>query len=60
VRLATASERLAAQRRRYTEERIAVRVAALGFADVDAYFVALRRLWIPAWLSSLVLRWHRA
>ncbi len=37
VRLAPLPQRLAAQRRRYTEERIANRVAALGFADVRAY-----------------------
>jgi AraC-like DNA-binding protein len=30
-------ERLARQRRRYAEERIAVRVVELGFADVRAY-----------------------
>lgn len=30
-------ERLARQRRRYAEERIAARVAELGFADVRAY-----------------------
>jgi hypothetical protein len=37
VRLAPRSQRLAAQRRRHTEERIAASVAALGFADVQAY-----------------------
>jgi hypothetical protein len=37
VRLAPRSQRLAAQRRRYTQERIAVRVAALGCRDVGAY-----------------------
>jgi hypothetical protein len=37
VRLAPRRQRLAAQRRRYSEERIAARVAALGFADVRAY-----------------------
>jgi hypothetical protein len=37
VRLAPRSQRLAAQRRRHTQERIAARVAALGFADVQAY-----------------------
>jgi hypothetical protein len=37
VRLAPRPQRLAAQRRRYTEERIAARVAGLGFADVGAY-----------------------
>jgi AraC-like DNA-binding protein len=39
VRLAPSRQRLAAQRRRYTEERIANRVAALGFAEVGAYLV---------------------
>ncbi len=39
VRLAPRAQRLAAQRRRYTEERIAARVAALGFAEVRAYLV---------------------
>jgi len=39
VRLAPRPQRLAAQRRRYTEERIAARVAALGFAEVRAYLV---------------------
>jgi hypothetical protein len=39
VRLASRPQRLAAQRRRFTEERIAARVAALGFADVAAYLV---------------------
>jgi hypothetical protein len=37
VRLAPRRQRLAAQRRRYTEQRIAARVAALGFTDVGAY-----------------------
>jgi transposase len=37
VRLAPRSQRLAAQRRHHTEERIANRVAALGFAEVRAY-----------------------
>jgi hypothetical protein len=37
VRLAPRPQRLAAQRRRHTEERIAARVAALGFADVGTY-----------------------
>jgi hypothetical protein len=50
VRLAPRPQRLAAQRRRYTEERIAVRVAALGFADVDAYLVdrVVERAWLLA------------
>jgi hypothetical protein len=37
VRLAPRPQRLAAQRRRHTEERVAARVAALGFPDVEAY-----------------------
>jgi AraC-like DNA-binding protein len=39
VRLAPRPQRLAQQRRRYTEERIAAQVAALGFAEVGAYLV---------------------
>jgi hypothetical protein len=48
VRLAPRQQRLAAQRRRYTEQRIAARVAALGFADVGAYLVdrVLERGWL--------------
>ena len=37
VRLAPRPQRLAAQRRCYTEQRIAARVAALGFTDVGTY-----------------------
>jgi Berberine and berberine like len=37
IRLAPRPQRLAAQRRRYTEERIAARVAGMGFADVRVY-----------------------
>ena len=37
VRLAHRRQRLAQQRRRHTEERIAARVAQLGFIDVRAY-----------------------
>jgi hypothetical protein len=48
VRLAPRPQRLAAQRRRYTEERIAARVAQLGFADVQAYLVD--RVVEQAWL----------
>jgi hypothetical protein len=50
VRLASRPQRLAAQRRRYTEERIAARVAALGFADVQAYMVdrVVEQAWLPA------------
>jgi transposase len=39
VQLAPRPQRLAAQRRRHTEKRIAARVAALGFAEVRAYLV---------------------
>lgn len=39
VRLGPRPQRLAAQRRRYTEQRIAARVLELGFADVGAYLV---------------------
>jgi hypothetical protein len=39
VRLAPRPERLAAQRRRHTEERIAARVTKFGFTDVGAYLV---------------------
>jgi len=39
VRLAPRPQRLAAQRRRHTEERIAARLAALGFTDVRAYLI---------------------
>jgi hypothetical protein len=39
VRLAPRPQRLAAQRRRYTEQRIAAHVAALGFADLEVYLV---------------------
>jgi hypothetical protein len=55
VRLAPRGQRLAAQRRRYTQERIAARVAALGFADVQAYLADLWcseagcwRRWLPS------------
>jgi hypothetical protein len=52
VRLASRPQRLAAQRRRHTEERIAARVAALGFADVRAYLVD--RVVQQAWLLAEV------
>jgi hypothetical protein len=52
VRLAPRPQRLGAQRRRYTQERIAVRVAALGFADVRAYL--LDRVVEKAWLLAEV------
>jgi hypothetical protein len=48
VRLAPHPQRLAARRRRYTEERIAASVAALGFADVQAYLLdrVVERSWL--------------
>jgi hypothetical protein len=52
VRLAPCPQRLAAQRRRYTEQRIAVRVAALGFTEVQAYLVD--RVVEQAWLLAEV------
>jgi transcriptional regulator of acetoin/glycerol metabolism len=52
VRLAPRSQRLAALRRRYTEERIAARVLELGFADVQAYLV--NRVMQQAWLLAEV------
>jgi hypothetical protein len=50
VRLAPRPQRLAAQRRRYTEQRIAARVAQLGFAEVRAYLVdrVVERAWLLA------------
>jgi len=52
VRLAPRPQRLAAQRRRYTEERIAARVAALGFDDVEGYLVD--RVVTQGWLLAEV------
>jgi AraC-like DNA-binding protein len=54
VRLAARPQRLAAQRRRYTEQRIAARVAALGFADVEAYLVdrVVQRAWLLAEVAA--------
>jgi hypothetical protein len=60
VRLARRPQRLAAQRRRYTEERIAPRVAQLGFADVAAYLVdrVLERGWLLAEVAAeLAAHW---
>jgi len=50
VRLAPRRQRLAAQRRRYTKERVAACVAALGFADAEAYLVdrVVERGWLLA------------
>jgi hypothetical protein len=54
VRLAPRPQRLAAQRRRYTEERIAARVAALGFTDVRAYLAdrVLEQAWLLAEVAA--------
>jgi hypothetical protein len=54
VRLAPRPQRLAAQRRRYTEERIAACVAGLGFADVGAYLVdrVVDRGWLLAEVAA--------
>jgi hypothetical protein len=54
VRLAPRPQRLVAQRRRYTEERIAARVAALGFADVGAYLLdrVVERAWLLAEVAA--------
>jgi hypothetical protein len=48
VRLGSRRQRLAAQRRRHTEERIAARVIELGFADVQAYLLdrVVQRAWL--------------
>jgi hypothetical protein len=49
-RLASRPQRLAWQRRRYTEERIAARVIELGFADARAYLVdrVVEQTWLLA------------
>jgi hypothetical protein len=54
VRLAPRPQRLAAQRRCYTEQRIAARVAALGFADVGAYLAdrVMQRGWLLAEVAA--------
>jgi len=54
VRLAPRPQRLAQQRRRYTQERIAARVAALGFTDVGAYLVdrVVQRGWLLAEVAA--------
>jgi hypothetical protein len=54
VRLAHRRQRLAAQRRRYSEERIAARVVQLGFADVGAYLVdrVVARAWLVAEVAA--------
>jgi AraC-like DNA-binding protein len=54
-------ERLARQRRRYAQKRIATLVADLGFADVDAYLQdrLIRREWLLADVA-VELGAHRA
>jgi AraC-like DNA-binding protein len=52
VRLAHRRQQLAQQRRRHTEERIAARVAQLGFIDVRAYLAD--RVVEQAWLLAEV------
>jgi hypothetical protein len=54
VRFAPRPQRLAAQRRRYTEERIAARVAALGFTDMRAYLTdrVMDRGWLLAEVAA--------
>ena len=54
VRLAPRPQRLAAQRRRCTEERIAARVATLGFTDVRAYPAdrVMERGWLLAEVAA--------
>jgi hypothetical protein len=54
VRLAARRQRLAAQRRRYTEQGIAARVAALGFTDVGAYLAdrVMQRGWLLAEVAA--------
>jgi AraC-like DNA-binding protein len=52
--LAPRPQQLALQRRRYAQERIAARVAALGFADVRAYLVdrLIEREWLLAEVAA--------
>jgi hypothetical protein len=54
VRLPPRPQRLAQQRRRYTEERIADRVIELGFADVQAYLVdqVMQQGWLLAEVAT--------
>ena len=60
MRLASRPQRLAQQRRRFTEERIADRVAALGFTDVGVYLAdrVVQRGWLLAEVT-LELAAHR-
>jgi hypothetical protein len=54
VRLAPRPQRLAAQRRRHTQERIAARVAELGFADLGDYLAdrVVQRAWLLAEVTA--------
>ena len=54
VRLGPRPQRLAGQRRRYTKERIAARVAALGFPEVRAYLAdrVVERAWLLAEVAA--------
>jgi hypothetical protein len=54
VRLAPRTQRLAAQRWRHTEQRIADRVAALGFADMQEYLLdrVVQRAWLLAEVTA--------
>jgi hypothetical protein len=54
VRLAPRRERLAQQRRRYTQARIAARASELGFADLQAYLAdrVVERGWLLAEVAS--------
>ncbi len=54
VRLPPHPQRLAQQRRRHTEQRIAVRVAQLGFADVRAYLIdrVVQQEWLLAEVAA--------
>ncbi len=54
VRLAPRRQRLAAQRRRHTEQRIATRVAELGFADVGDYLAdrVVQQGWLLAEVAA--------
>jgi len=62
VQLAPRPQRLAAQRRRHTEECIAARVATLGFIDVGAYLAdrVLERGWLLAEVAAELAAHRRA
>ncbi len=56
MRLAPLPQRLAAQRRRHTEQRTTARVAGLGFADVGDYLTdrVVQRGWLLAEVAGEV------